>query len=152
MPWAEPGSQFTALFEALAIDWLQQASVSAVAKHLRIRGTRRPASSRARSSAGSPVARRCRPGTWGVDETSFQKRHEYVTVVSNLERAQVLHVADDRTIASLDAFWTSLAHAPRIAIEAVAMDMYAPYIRMCICDHGGRSQRSYRLIAMLWCV
>ena len=101
MPWAEPGSQFTALFEALAINWLQQASVSAVAKHLRIRGTRRPASSRARSSAGSPVARRCRPGTWGVDETSFQKRHEYVTVVSNLERAQVLHVADDRTIATL---------------------------------------------------
>ena len=36
VPWAEPGSQFTALFEALAIDWLKQASVSAVARHLRI--------------------------------------------------------------------------------------------------------------------
>ena len=36
VPWAEPGSQFTALFEVLAIDWLKQASVSAVAKHLRI--------------------------------------------------------------------------------------------------------------------
>ena len=36
VPWAEPGSQFTALFETLAIDWLKQASVSAVAKHLRI--------------------------------------------------------------------------------------------------------------------
>ena len=34
--WAEPGSRFTAMFVALAIDWLKQASVSAVEKHLRI--------------------------------------------------------------------------------------------------------------------
>ena len=36
MPWAEPGLQLTATFEALAIDWLQQASVTAVSKQLRI--------------------------------------------------------------------------------------------------------------------
>ena len=34
VPWAEPGSRFTALFEALAIDWLQEASFSAVARQL----------------------------------------------------------------------------------------------------------------------
>ena len=33
---AEPGSQFTALFEVLAIDWLKVTNVSAVAKLLRI--------------------------------------------------------------------------------------------------------------------
>ena len=36
VPWAEPGSQFTALFEALAIDWLRQATIKAVSKQLRI--------------------------------------------------------------------------------------------------------------------
>lgn len=36
LPWAEPTSQFTALFEALAIAWLKASSQSAVAKLLRL--------------------------------------------------------------------------------------------------------------------
>lgn len=32
VPWAEPGSRFTAMFEALVIDWLQEGSTSAVAR------------------------------------------------------------------------------------------------------------------------
>ena len=31
LPWAEPSSRFTALFEALAIEWLKAASQKAVA-------------------------------------------------------------------------------------------------------------------------
>src|SRR5207237_3812960 len=65
----------------------------------------------------------------GVDETSFQKRHEYVTVTSDLERARVLYVGDDRTQASLDAFWLGLSREHLLAVEAVAMDMCAPYIQ-----------------------
>ena len=129
VPWAEPGSQFTALFERLAIDWLQQASVSAVAKHLRIswdegsgimeRAVRRGLARR----EVEPVQH------VGVDETSFQKRHEYVTVVADLDRSRVLYVADDRTQASLDGYWASVPHEHLVAIEAVAMDMCAPYIQ-----------------------
>ena len=36
VPWAEPGSGFTALFEGLVINWLKQASISAVAERLRL--------------------------------------------------------------------------------------------------------------------
>jgi transposase len=32
--WSEAGSRFTALFEALVIDWLKEASLAAVAKLL----------------------------------------------------------------------------------------------------------------------
>ena len=35
-PWAEPSSRFTALFEALAIEWLKAASQKAVAGLLRL--------------------------------------------------------------------------------------------------------------------
>src|SRR5438876_3972193 len=129
VPWAEPGSQFTALFEALAIDWLQQASVKAVAKQLRIswdaadgilgRAVRRGLARRELQA----------PRYVGVDETSYQKRHEYVTVVSDLERSRVLHVADDRGQEALDEFWTSLSAEQRASVEAVAMDMWEPYIR-----------------------
>ncbi len=34
VPWAEPGSRFTALFECLAIDWMQEAGRSATARQL----------------------------------------------------------------------------------------------------------------------
>ncbi len=36
VPWAEDGSRFTALFEALAIDWMKQASISAIGDRLRL--------------------------------------------------------------------------------------------------------------------
>lgn len=64
VPWAEPGSQFTAMFEALAIDWLRQASVKAVADHVRIGGTRPRASSRVPSGAASRAATWRRRSTW----------------------------------------------------------------------------------------
>jgi transposase len=128
VPWGEPGSQFTALFEALAIDWLKQASVTAVAKHLRISW----------DEADGILARAVRRGLErrdvvapryvGIDETAFQKRHEYVTVVSDLERGIVLDVADDRKIESLDAFWQKLSPSQIASVEAVAMDMWGPYI------------------------
>ena len=35
VPWAEPGSGFTVLFEALVINWLKAASTSAVSDRLR---------------------------------------------------------------------------------------------------------------------
>ena len=36
VPWAEPGSSFTAMFEALVIDWLQVALISAVAARMKL--------------------------------------------------------------------------------------------------------------------
>jgi len=127
--WAEPGSRFTALFEALAIDWLKQASVSAVAKQMRL--TWDEADGIMARAVQRGLARRKleAPRYVGVDETSFQKRHEYVTVASDLERTRVLYVGDDRGQESLDAFWRGWTREQRAQIEAVAMDMWEPYVR-----------------------
>ena len=65
----------------------------------------------------------------GVDEKSFRKGHWYHTIVCDLERSTVEHVADDRRVESLAAFFTQLTPAQRAAIDAVAMDMWDPYIR-----------------------
>jgi len=62
-------------------------------------------------------------------ETSFQKRHEYVTVVTDQQTGHVLHVADDRTSESLESFYSRLTDAQRAEIEAVAMDMWPAYIK-----------------------
>ena len=64
----------------------------------------------------------------GVDETSFQKRHEYVTVVYDTERARVLEVLGGRKQEDLeDFFWsTPLEHIS--TIQSVSMDMWPAYI------------------------
>jgi len=108
VPWAEPNSNFTAMFEALVIDWLKEASFLAVSRKLgmswdEVDGIQGRAVRRGLARRGSAVSSRI-----GVDETSFQKRHEYVTVVTDQESSRVLHVADDRKEASLDAYYQTL--------------------------------------------
>jgi len=129
VPWAEEGSRFTALFEALVIDWLREASFAAVARQLRlswdqVAGIQDRAVRRGLARRDRPV-----PTHIGVDETSFAKRYEYVTTVNDLKAGVVLYVADDRKQGSLDAFYADLGEKGCAALEAVAMDMWAPYIR-----------------------
>ena len=129
VPWAEVGSRFTAMFEALAIDWLKYASIKAVAQQLRISWAEADGIMQRAVTRGLKRRRLEPPRHVGVDETSFQKRHEYVTVVSDLERTTVIHVADDRGRAAMDGFWTSLTPAQREKVEAVSMDMWEPYVQ-----------------------
>lgn len=128
VPWADPRSGFTALFEALVIDWLMEGSISAVAKLLRLTwdeadGIRSRAVRRGLERRGE-----LRPKRLGVDETSYQKRHEYVTVVSDLDSGTVIDVANDRETASLDQIFESLPKEVCEGIEAVAMDMWMGFI------------------------
>ena len=48
--------------------------------------------------------------------------------MSGLARGRVLYVAQDRKQSSLDGFWATLTPEQIGAVEAVAMDMWNPYI------------------------
>lgn len=128
LPWAEPSGRFTALFEALAIEWLKAASKSAVAGLLKlswdeIHGIMERAVQRGlERRQAEPVAQ------IGVDEKAFRKGHKYLTLVNDLARGRVLYVAEDRKQSSLDGFWETLTAEQAAAIEVVAMDMWDPYI------------------------
>ncbi len=126
--WSEPGSRFTALFEALVIDWLKEASLTAVADLLGLSWQtcstiqeRAVARGLARREAHLPVH-------LGVDETSYQKRHEYVTVVIDQDAGTVVHVADGRGREVLDTFFDGFSWEERRQVESVAMDMWGAYI------------------------
>jgi transposase len=54
-----------------------------------------------------------------------------MTVVNDLTRGRVLYVAEDRKRESLDGFWGTLTDSQRAGIEAVAMDMWDPYVTSC---------------------
>ncbi len=68
------------------------------------------------------------PRRIGLDETSFQKRHEYVTVVTDLDGRRVLSVLDGRIRESVDAHFSALPASVRESVEVVAMDMWRPYM------------------------
>jgi transposase len=68
------------------------------------------------------------PAHTGIDEVSFQKRHEYVTVVHDAEKGVVVHVADGRKRECLDTFYESFSDEERVAVVSVRMDMWAAYI------------------------
>lgn len=134
VPWGEPGSRFTALFEAVVIDWLKVTSTAAVVRNMgltwdQVDGIMQRAVRRGleRREAASPTA-------LGVDETSFKRRHDYVTVVQDQHSGHVLHVADGRGRAALDAFYEGLDDDQLAGIESVAMDMHQPYIQSTL-DH-----------------
>jgi len=64
----------------------------------------------------------------GVDEKAFGKGQSYLTLANDLVRGRVLCVAEDRKQSSLDGFWGTLSSEQINGIEAVAMDMWDPYL------------------------
>ncbi len=128
VPWADPGSGFTALFEALVIDWLKEATIFAVSRLMNLswnaidgimqRAVQRGLSRRAESS----------PTHLGVDETSFRKRHDYVTIISDQDQGIVLHVGEDRKKSGLKGWYERLSDEQRAVIESVSMDMWPAFI------------------------
>jgi transposase len=131
VPWSEERARFTALFEALVIDWLQASeSIAAVAKGMRL-SWEEVAGIRSRAVARG-LKRRGRaelPENVGVDETSITRGHEYITVVNSLSEPKVLEVTDGRSEESLNAFWSQYQQVELDTIGKVAMDMWPAYIK-----------------------
>lgn len=128
VPWADGRSGFTALFERLAVSLLQEMSIAAVARTLRlswdeIDGIMQRAINRGLALRQDRIVRHL-----GIDEKSFKKRHKYVTIVTDLDRSEVIWVGSGRKRETLDVFWKSLSREQLVGIEGVAMDMWPVYI------------------------
>mgnify|MGYP005856300953 CR=1 FL=1 len=64
-----------------------------------------------------------------IDEISLKKRHRYLTVIADWDSGKVLGVKEERSYKALKAFFDSLPEQLRTSIEAVAIDMWDPYIK-----------------------
>ncbi len=129
VPWAEKNSRFTMELERHVCRWLQMASISEVGSMFDLswdevagiqeRAVRRGLEKRKKSS----------PREIGVDETSFQKRHEYVTVILDKDENTVLDVLQDRKAGTLGAWFRTQETADLKALESISIDMWDPYIK-----------------------
>jgi len=143
LPWAEPSSRFTALFEALAIEWLKAASQKAVAGLLKLSWDEIHGIMERAVQRGLQRRQREPISQLGVDEKAFRKGQSYLTLVNDLVRRRVVYVAEDRKQSSLDGFWETLTAEQITGIEAVAMDMWDPYIASVRAHLPGRRAKSY---------
>ena len=71
--WSESGSRFTALFEALVIDWLREANTAAVAQQMGLSWDAVDGIMQRAVQRGLERREVQAPQRIGVDETSFQE-------------------------------------------------------------------------------
>jgi transposase len=69
------------------------------------------------------------PKNIGVDETSFQKRHEYVTVILDKDQNTVLEILQDRKAETLSTWFGSQEVANLKGLESISMDMWDLFIK-----------------------
>lgn len=127
VPWAASGSKFTWEFEQLVGYLAQNASKTTVATLARI----------AWETVGSIVGRivdRFRPGDVlddlrdiGVDELSYRKHHEYITIVVDHRRGRVVWAQPGKSAETLLRFFEVLGPERAAKLEKVSIDMSAAY-------------------------
>jgi transposase len=129
VPWAEPHARFTLLFERLAIDVLQECDIRGASRILRISWDEAWHLMERAVARGQRAKRPRVPTRLGVDEKAAAKGHRYLTLVCDLQHATVEYIAEDRRQASLDEYFQTLRPDQRAAIQAIAMDMWEPYVQ-----------------------
>ena len=129
VPWAEPGSWFTREFEDHTAYLVQRTDKSTVKRLMRIGwdtiGTilRRVVARHGREDRLEGLRR------IGIDELSYRRHHEYVTVVIDHDRAEVVWVGEGKSAETLGRFFDELGPERTAKLEAVTIDMSGSYIK-----------------------
>ena len=139
VPWAENNSRLTALFEALVIDCLKIGTISEVAEQHGLSWSAVSGVQERAVARGLARWEQDFPDAIGIDETAFQRRHQYGTVISSDDR--VLHVAGDRKRSTLDAWYAAQPAEALTGLRTASMDMWGPYIDSVLAHVPGSEQK-----------
>lgn len=128
VPWSQKHSRFTLLFEAFAIAVLQASSSVKAAAALLGLGWEALHDIMERSVKRG-LARRQLDAVRhvGIDEKSFGRGQDYVSLMTDLDGRRVLDVVPGRDEEAAGKLWKTLPESQRTKIEAVAIDMSQAY-------------------------
>jgi transposase len=130
VPWAAPQGRFTLLFERFAVEvLLASASVSQACTLLEIGWDTAQEIMRRAVQRGLERRQLERLKYLGMDEKSFRRGQSYVTLLTDLEESRVLDVVEERTAEAAGQLWDTLSPEQKQAVEAVAVDMWEPFIQ-----------------------
>jgi transposase len=126
---AEKSSRYTVVFESAVTQRLRCNTIKAACEgfHLSwdaIDGIMQRAINRG-------LRRRKKRKVWniGIDETSNQRRHDYVTVILDKDRASVIDVLTDRKAQTLGEWFSEQKICNFKDLQSISMDMWDPYIK-----------------------
>ena len=130
-PFADASSRFSKAFEWRVIELSRSATVQKVAKDLKIswhaverikmRGVNRGVK-RQYQKPGRKIK------NLAIDEVSFQKHHNYSTIITDADRGHVIAVLHDRTAETLINWFQTQRVADFSELQSIRMDMAPPYI------------------------
>lgn len=131
VPWADTGSNFTIPFEEHTAYLAQRCDRTTVSTLMRtawrtvgriIRGVidRHEAGREDRLDGLRLI---------GVDELSYRRHHQYVTVVVDHDRAEIVWAGEGKSAATLKRFFEELGPERSAELEAVTIDLSAAYIK-----------------------
>lgn len=129
VPWAEPGSRFTAHFEALAVLVIGACrSLTQAAEVLRLDWD--SVHRIVERAVARGLARRSTEGVRyvGLDEKSFGRGQRYVSIATDIKASRVLEVVAGNDQAAGESLWQALPPEQRAKVEAAAMDMSAGFV------------------------
>jgi transposase len=130
VPWATPQGRFTLLFERFAVDVLRaSATVSQACDLLGIGWDTAQEIMRRAVERGLERRQLEDLKHLGMDEKSFRRGQSYITLLTDLEESRVLDVVEERTVEAADRLWKTLSPEQKQGVEAVAVDMWEPFIQ-----------------------
>ena len=128
VPWAEPKSGFTRLFESFVINVLFASQSIEHARELTGLGWEQLHRIMERAVSRGLDRRELEHLEYvGLDEKSFAKGHSYVSVMNDLEGGRVLEVMSGADSEASDFLWASLSEEQLQQIKAVVMDMSSAF-------------------------
>ena len=130
VPWAEKSSRFTLLFERFAIDLLLATqTVKGAMGILRISWDQTwHILTRAVKRGQAKKVAKLMPRI-GIDEKAFKKGQSYMTMIYDLDNSTVEAISEGNNTGSGNACFSQLSEEQIDAVEAIAMDMSAAYVR-----------------------
>lgn len=127
--WAEKNSRFTIAFETAVLLWLKEDPISTVAQNFALSWDEVDGIMGRAVKRGLKRRETSQPAHIGIDETAYQKRHEYVTVILDKERDVVLDILNDRKADTLDTWFKTQQISDFKALQSISMDMWDPFIK-----------------------
>lgn len=125
VPWASPESGFTMLFEALVLQLAQCMPMGRIAKLMGEHDTRLWRILKRHIDAARQKADYSEIQSVGIDETSSKRRHTYVSLFVDMDKAQVVHVAEGKDSETLKSFKDMLVQRKikPMQIQKICADM-----------------------------
>jgi transposase len=128
VPWAEPHGRFTLMFEAFAVKVIEAARSYVQAMEILRVDWHTIQEIVARAVERGLLRRTTEKVTQvGMDEKSFGRGQDYVSIMTDLKGHRVLDVVEGRDTARALKLWDQLPESQRDQVEAVALDMSAEY-------------------------